>query len=123
MIEGSREYSAISLSAGGQDEQPWLVKSSITARGSARAGCATRTASHESASEDANWRRTIAISCPRAPQKITSVSLSYRGSKSHATHFTVSDGRRRAVNLGIYAARWRRTYCRMPPFLKYSSSS
>ena len=42
MIEGSREYSAISLSAAGQDEQPWLVKSSITARGSARAGCATK---------------------------------------------------------------------------------
>jgi len=35
MIEGSRAYSAISLSAGGQDEQPWLVNNSITARGSA----------------------------------------------------------------------------------------
>ena len=35
MTEGSCAYSAISLSAGGQDEQPWLVNSSITARGSA----------------------------------------------------------------------------------------
>ena len=38
MTEGSREYSAISLSAGGHDEQPWLVNSSITARGSASRG-------------------------------------------------------------------------------------
>ena len=37
MTEGSLAYSAASLSAGGQDEQPWLVNSSITARGSAPA--------------------------------------------------------------------------------------
>jgi len=38
--EESCAISANSLSAGGQEEQPWLVKSSITARGwvCARAG-------------------------------------------------------------------------------------
>jgi hypothetical protein len=32
--EGSRDSSPSSLSAAGQDEQPWLVNNSITARGS-----------------------------------------------------------------------------------------
>src|SRR5262249_21623186 len=50
MSEGSAASSASSLSAGGHDEQPWLVKSSITARGSA---CAE----HGPASEQS---RTIA---------------------------------------------------------------
>src|SRR6478735_10790541 len=40
MTSGWREYSTSSASAGGQEEQPWLVKSSTTARGgSAKAGC------------------------------------------------------------------------------------
>src|SRR4029079_9221879 len=40
MTCGGREYSTSSASAGGQEEQPWLVKSSTTARGgSAKAGC------------------------------------------------------------------------------------
>ena len=34
ITDGSREYSAASLSAAGHDEQPWLVNNSITARGS-----------------------------------------------------------------------------------------
>ena len=39
-MSGWREYSTSSASAGGQEEQPWLVNSSTTARGgSAKAGC------------------------------------------------------------------------------------
>src|ERR1700748_354959 len=38
MTEGSLASSPITLSAGGQDEQPCEVKSSTTARGSAAAG-------------------------------------------------------------------------------------
>src|SRR5215218_4664581 len=39
-MSGWREYSTRSSSAGGQEEQPWLVNSSTTARGgSAQAGC------------------------------------------------------------------------------------
>ena len=43
MIEGSLERSPMTLSAGGQDEQPCEVKSSTTARGSASAGRMTAT--------------------------------------------------------------------------------
>src|SRR5689334_1628437 len=104
MIEGSREYSAISLSAGGHDEQPWLVKSSITARGSAPAGCATRTARHESASEDANWRRTIAISLSPAPLTLLQVVVIPR---KHVTRHSLRGEWRvtNVRNLKLYAAR------------------
>ena len=41
--EGSAANSPSSLSAAGQDEQPWLVNSSMTPRGSAPASeCAAR---------------------------------------------------------------------------------
>src|SRR6185312_14602858 len=43
MTDGSLASSPSSLSAGGQDEQPWEVKSSTTARGSACAGRMTAT--------------------------------------------------------------------------------
>src|SRR6185437_11429058 len=43
MMEGSFASSPMILSAGGQDEQPWEVKSSTTARGSAWAGRMTAT--------------------------------------------------------------------------------
>src|SRR3569832_792228 len=43
MIEGSLARSPMTLSAGGQEEQPWEVKSSPTARGSASAGRMTAT--------------------------------------------------------------------------------
>ena len=37
MMDGSLANSPSSLSAAGQDEQPWLVNNSMTVRGSARA--------------------------------------------------------------------------------------
>src|SRR6266704_1216896 len=43
MTEGSLARSPMTLSAGGQDEQPCEVKSSTTARGSASAGRMTAT--------------------------------------------------------------------------------
>ena len=57
MSVGSRDSSPISLSAGGQDEQPWLVNNSMTARGSpALAGESVIEAVQMSAAAKAMWR-------------------------------------------------------------------
>ena len=71
MTEGSCAYSAISLSAGGQDEQPWLVNSSITARGSPCAHC---TDSNPTAGErkrgrdpETNHHDLHTLRCPAKP--------------------------------------------------------
>ena len=58
-----------SLSAAGQDEQPWLVNSSITARGSAPAAASSarqRRPDSRARAMDAMRRRIMAISLPPA---------------------------------------------------------
>src|SRR5271154_460998 len=60
MIDGSVVISPSSLSAAGQDEQPWLVKSSSTARGSA-ARAATNVVSRRPATRGAGARRRRSI--------------------------------------------------------------
>src|SRR3569833_4116316 len=91
MTEGSCAYSAISLSAGGQDEQPWLVNNSMTARVSPPcAHCTDNIPQQASTNEDAR-RTPIMMIFPRRPAEPRPVS-SYPGNKSPATHFAVSGG-------------------------------
>src|SRR4051812_7560418 len=71
MIEGSLESSPASLSAGGHDEQPWLVNSSTTARGSACSGPAVNAAA-TTASDNAT-RALIPISTS-STRRLTGVS-------------------------------------------------
>src|ERR1700726_1196034 len=63
--EGSCASSPSRRSAGGQDEQPWLVNNSTTARGSAPAGVVAKAAT--AARRAGNTARVILkISTPRA---------------------------------------------------------
>jgi hypothetical protein len=66
--EGSRANSPSRRSAGGQDEQPWLVNNSMTARGSAPADAAVAKAA-TAASRAGNTARFIfGFSQPPAAQ-------------------------------------------------------
>src|SRR5690242_21060923 len=61
MMEGSFASSPMILSAGGQDEQPWEVKSSTTARGSAWAGRMMATIAQSPRAPDQRETRLQAI--------------------------------------------------------------
>src|SRR5215218_8950891 len=62
--EGSLDNSPSSLSAAGQDEQPWLVNSSIIAREPARTGDASEV-EQAAITAKARQRRIMPISAPR----------------------------------------------------------
>src|SRR4029077_20404648 len=70
MSDGSRASSPASLSAGGHDEQPWLVNNSMTARGSADATADVKTAEATIASDNATERRFMPISTSSRPRRI-----------------------------------------------------
>src|SRR5581483_8701377 len=99
IIEGSLARSPMTLSAGGQEEQPWEVKSSTTARGSAWAGRMTATMAQMPSAPDQNapdHRETKLEAIMPVMSKVTQVArygriLSLDGHRSLtcAVHSTV----------------------------------
>src|SRR5579871_2210652 len=89
MNDGSDCSSESSLSAAGQDEQPWLVNSSMTARGSTARG---------SAFADGSATKPTAVAIKLKSTRDVAISISRghcAGSKYvawpyHATHLAVS---------------------------------
>src|SRR5579885_3402050 len=128
--DGSAASSPRSLSAGGQDEQPWLVNNSRSARGWPALARVLLIASKPTMrNADAARRYSISISTPAGPPMwldrgplISGERLirhSIRGApprqedlispKPHAVH------RVQSRHVTTYAARRRRTNCNMPP--------
>src|SRR5215207_1073923 len=91
---GSLTSSPNSLSAAGQDEQPWLVNSSTTARVSATAAVMLPKQAEEASAANARRRAFMGTPhpCGAAAHRHAHpwLVVRYRAAGSPATHFTVT---------------------------------